>query len=662
MPETRLRYMPALDGLRAAAVTAVLLYHADVTWASGGYLGVDAFFVLSGFLITSLLLAEWLRRDAIDLPGFWRRRARRLLPALFLMLGAVALFTATWAPVDMLQRLRGDAFATIGYVANWRFIASGQSYFAQFASPSPLQHVWSLAIEEQFYLVWPLVFLVLLRVTRGSRAALFSITAALAAGSALLMGMLFTPGTDPARVYYGTDTRAQSLLVGAALALLLDRRRVGTTRRGRHLLHGVAIAAGGLLLLAWSRTPDDASWLYRGGLGVTALLVAVVIASVTAETPGPLGRVLSVRPVRWIGAISYGLYLWHWPVYVALTSQRTGLDGPALILLRLGCTVAIATASYYLVEMPIRRGALRGWRVRVVTPVTALAVAVAFVAVTATIPATGLGPGVANAKPGTAPALEQQPAAPAAPGVVRGVLIGDSVAFTLGVGFEQVEPPTLQITNAGVLGCGVIRGDAYIGNNWYPNAPKCEHWSDSWPDLIQSRQAKVAVAFWGAWDMFDRRVDGRVLRWGTPDLDQFLTSELEHAVTVLTSTGVRVVLLTAPYYQPPDLASRADRYQSLFERPRVDHWNDLLRSVAQTHQSQVTVVDLHDYLDPDGQFVNSIAGVDDVRSDGIHFTPQGADVVARWLSPRILRVAHQGEPLSATANASVGARLHGGAR
>jgi hypothetical protein len=161
--------------------------------------------------------------------------------------------------------------------------------------------------------------------------------------------------------------------------------------------------------------------------------------------------------------------------------------------------------------------------------------------------------------------------------------------------------------------------------------------------------------------MFDRRVDGRVLRWGTPELDQFLTSELDHAVTVLTSTGVRVVLLTAPYYQPPDLASRADRYQSLFERPRVDHWNDLLRSVAQTHQSQVTVVDLHDYLDPDGQFVNSIAGVDDVRSDGIHFTPQGADVVARWLSPRILRVAHQGEPLSATANASVGARPHAGA-
>jgi peptidoglycan/LPS O-acetylase OafA/YrhL len=187
VPETRLRYMPALDGLRAAAVAAVLLYHGDVGWARGGYLGVDAFFVLSGFLITSLLLVEWQAARGIDLPGFWRRRARRLLPALFLVLGAVAVFAAGWAPAEMLQRLRGDAFAAIGYVANWRFIASGQSYFAQFATPSPLQHVWSLAIEEQFYLVWPPVFLLLLRLTRGSRPALFGITAALAAGSAVLM-------------------------------------------------------------------------------------------------------------------------------------------------------------------------------------------------------------------------------------------------------------------------------------------------------------------------------------------------------------------------------------------------------------------------------------------------------------------------------------------
>jgi peptidoglycan/LPS O-acetylase OafA/YrhL len=289
------------------------------------------------------LLAEWRATNAIDLLHFWRRRARRLLPALFLVLGVVALFAATWATADTLQRLRWDAFAAIGYVANWRFITSGGSYFAQFASPSLLQHVWSLAIEEQFYLVWPPVFLLMLRFTLGSRAALLGITAGLAAASALLMAVLFAPGGDPSRVYYGTDTRAQSLLIGAALALVLERRRIGVTRIGRTMLHTAAIGAAGVLLWAWSRTTDDADWLYRGGLTVTAVLVGVVITSVTAATPGPLGRLLSLGPVRWIGVISYGLYLWHWPVYVVLNRGRTGLDGPALLAVRLACTVAIAT-------------------------------------------------------------------------------------------------------------------------------------------------------------------------------------------------------------------------------------------------------------------------------------------------------------------------------
>jgi peptidoglycan/LPS O-acetylase OafA/YrhL len=194
-----------------------------LTWARGGYLGVDTFFVLSGFLITTLLLTEWRTNGAIDLLGFWRRRARRLLPALFLVLAAVALFAATWAPADMLERLRGDAFATLGYVANWRFITSSDSYFEQFTSPSPLQHVWSLAIEEQFYLLWPPAFLVLLRVTRGSRRALRTITVGLAAGSALLMATLFgvqVAGTSPDR---GRGSRPRA--AGSAAAALRSESR-----------------------------------------------------------------------------------------------------------------------------------------------------------------------------------------------------------------------------------------------------------------------------------------------------------------------------------------------------------------------------------------------------------------------------------------------------
>ena len=601
------------------------------------------------------MLAEWRTNESIDLLAFWRRRARRLLPALFLMLAAVAIVAAMWAPADTLQRLRADAFATLGYVANWRFITSGGSYFAEFASPSPLRHVWSLAIEEQFYLVWPPAFLLLLRFTRGSRAALLGITTGLAAASAILMAVLFAPGGDPSRVYYGTDTRAQLLLIGAALALVLERRRIGVTRFGRTLLHIAAISAAGVLVWVWSATPDDASWLYRGGFTATAVLVGVVITGVTASDPGPVGRLLSLGPVRWIGLISYGLYLWHWPVYVVLNRARTGLDGSALLAVRLACTVAIATASYYVVELPIRRGALRGWRIRALAPAATVAVTAAFLAVTASIPTTGLAPEVANARAGAAPALAAPAPTPPAPGVVRGVLIGDSVAFTLGAGFERAQPPTLDITNASVLGCGVIRGDAYIGSRWHPNASACDRWADTWPEVIQRQQAEIAVAFWGAWDMFDRRVGGQVLRWGTPELDRFLTGELDRALTVLESAGARVVLLTAPYFEPPDLATRIDRYQSLFERHRVDHWNELLRAAAQAHQDTVTVVDLHAYLNPNGEFVNAIAGVEPIRSDGIHFSSQGADVVARWLAPKFVRIARQEQELLATANASVGA-------
>jgi peptidoglycan/LPS O-acetylase OafA/YrhL len=646
--------MPALDGLRAAAVAAVLLYHGDVAWARAGYLGVDAFFVLSGFLITSLLLAEWHASRTIDLVRFWRRRARRLLPALFLVLGAVALFSVTWAPADILERLRGDAFATLGYVANWRFITSSDSYFAQFSSPSPLQHVWSLAIEEQFYLVWPPVFLVLLRVTRGSRGALLGITVGLAAGSALLMAMLFSPGTDPSRVYYGTDTRAQSLLIGAALALVLERRRLGTTRARQTMLNTAAVAAAVVLVWTWARTPEASDWLYGGGLTLTAVLVAVVIVGVTSDAPGPLGRALSLRPLRWIGVISYGLYLWHWPVYVALTPGRTGLDGASLLTLRLACTVALAAASYYLVEAPIRRGALRGRRVGILAPVAAAALVAGFVIATASIPQTGITPSVAAAKAGSAPALSPSPSAPAAPGVARGVIIGDSVAFTLGAGFDRVPHRNLEMQNASVLGCGIIRGDASIGGRWQPNGAKCDRWTEAWPELIQREQAQVVVAFWGAWDMYDRRVDGEVLRWGTPELDRHLRSELDHALSVLGGTGARVVLLTAPYFEPPDLASRADRSQSLYERPRVDHWNKLLRDAATAHADSVTIVDLHAYLAPAGQMLDSIAGIEGIRTDGIHFSPQGADVVSRWLAPKIVRAANQDRRPSGTTNASVG--------
>ncbi len=196
----RFRYLPALDGLRAFAVLAVLCYHGGMSWAIGGFLGVDAFFVLSGFLITSLLLVEWRGTGGIALSAFWIRRARRLLPALFLVLGGVALYAAFAAAPTELDRIRSDGLASLFYVSNWRFVFSHQSYFEQFGVPSPLRHMWSLAIEEQFYLVWPMIVYGVLRWRRGSVGALAAVAGAIGIASVVLMVTLYEPGRDPSRV------------------------------------------------------------------------------------------------------------------------------------------------------------------------------------------------------------------------------------------------------------------------------------------------------------------------------------------------------------------------------------------------------------------------------------------------------------------------------
>jgi len=385
------RHLPALDGVRALAILGVIAYHLGFGWASGGYLGVDLFFVLSGFLITSLLLEERSVSGRIRLGAFWGRRARRLLPALFLVLCAVAIYAvangqfsstgAGGAAID-LSGLRGDAIATLLYVANWHAIFAHQSYFAQFSSPSPLQHTWSLAIEEQFYLVWPLVIVGLVHraPTRWRRAGI-ALCVLGAASSMAAMAIIFHPGVDPSRVYYGTDTRAFDLLVGATVAFAASGR-AQPGARARSWLHGASIPAIAVLLVFWSvagtKSGMPTNAMFEGGFLLCALLAAVVIADVRQLDQGPLARLLSIRPVRWIGTISYGLYLWHWPVIVYLNQGRTGLSGAGLDIARIAVTFALATSSYYLVELPIRRRRFVTPAARAVLPVAA-AITVLFV-------------------------------------------------------------------------------------------------------------------------------------------------------------------------------------------------------------------------------------------------------------------------------------------
>ena len=389
------RRLPGLDGLRAIAVIGVLLYHAGVGFVPGGFLGVDLFFVISGFLITSLLLGEAKAAGRLSLRQFYLRRARRLLPALVVMLAVVAVFMAIFAAADLGQA-RGDIAAALGYVSNWWYVLHHRSYFIAAGRPSPFQHLWSLAVEEQFYLIWPVV-LVALVATRARLRWVTGVALAAAIGSAFWMRVLAVRGnvpfdTDSSRLYFGTDTHASALLLGAAAAAVMAGL---AARLDRGIAVGVraawdAVGVAALVAVCWSM---HAFGYYRPGLyrgGFLAFAAVGVVVVVTASAPGGwLGRALDVPPMRWIGERSYGLYLWHWPVFVY---TRPGLDwslhGPAALAIRLAIVALLTELSYRFVEVPLRREGVvslarkvampRTWRV--VAPVLSAVLGVAAVA------------------------------------------------------------------------------------------------------------------------------------------------------------------------------------------------------------------------------------------------------------------------------------------
>ena len=351
------RYMPGLDGLRAIAVLAVIAYHLQLGWAPGGLLGVGVFFTLSGYLITDLLLGQ---RDAVGhlrLGDFWLRRARRLLPALFLMLAVVVAWVTLFDPAQ-LPTLRGYVAAAALYVSNWWNIIIHASYFSRFGPPPPLDHLWSLAVEEQFYLIWPFLLWLGLRYTRG-RYRLAGLTLAAAALSAIAMALLYQPGIDPTRVYEGTDTRASGLLFGAALAMVWPSRRLRADLALRRRLLLDAAGVAGLLVIAlliW-RTDQYSPSLYRGGIVLLSVGTVLVVAAL-AHPASWLGPALGWAPLRWLGVRSYGIYLWHFPIIVLTTPTVQRSVNLPLQILQVVATIAVAALSWRFVEEPIRRGAI----------------------------------------------------------------------------------------------------------------------------------------------------------------------------------------------------------------------------------------------------------------------------------------------------------------
>jgi peptidoglycan/LPS O-acetylase OafA/YrhL len=481
-------HLRALDGLRGFAVLAVVMYHFAPGLAPGGFLGVDIFFVLSGFLITSLLVNELEGTRRIRLPTFWARRARRLLPALLLVLAAVALWALFVAnPVDA-QHAADDGLSAFTYVANWHFISSGQSYIQQFVSqaPSPLRHMWSLAIEEQFYVVWPLVVAAIgaLAIDRRNRPgrgrrrlrpALVTVCVVVGTASFVRMVTLYHPGGDPNRVYYGTDTRAYILLFGAALGALTAGVPTLVRQRARSRIVRIGCFAALALVgtMAWVAT--SSSWLYEGGYGVLVAAMLLVLVAAAQPGPNPLARIFEARALVGLGVISYGVYLWHWPATVWLTPQSTGVDGPALFALRAAVTLVASLASYWLVEQPIRRGKMP--QVHVANPGVAPMAAVTVVAVLLLVPAVlfpsaNSVPGVSTSKISEAVTVTYEraprcdgPLPAGALGASRPItieLVGNSLAKEIATCFGKVATARgdrlEQVAQNGVPFCDLIQG------------------------------------------------------------------------------------------------------------------------------------------------------------------------------------------------------------
>ena len=639
------RDIPALDGIRAIAVALVLAGHGGVPGVAGGFIGVDVFFVLSGFLITSLLLDEFRRTERIDLKGFWIRRAKRLLPAMVLMTLAVVIARPLF-PSEAVTSLREDAVGAFFWMANWVFVAADTDYFSQGATPSPLQHTWSLAVEEQYYLLWPLLvlaaaLLVRRRSTGAVRVVVFVLAVLGVVGSAVAEILLSGDAGELNRVYFGTDTRAQALLIGAAAAALLVRDWSALTVSGtlirtrwrRWVAWTLPVIGIAVLALAAHLATGSADEFHHGLLIVVAVGAVLVVAPVALDQDGYVARALAWFPLVTLGVISYGVYLWHWPIFLILNGERTGLSGWSLLALRCAVTIAVSWVSWWAIEQPVRH-----WRpqhvpmLRLAAATVATAAVVTMTVVPVSIPTRPAGPDVMAAAAteqdiGAERAVPVGPPPALPPGTQTVAVFGDSVAWTLMRYLPAT--PGFHFSDYTTIGCGIARGGPYRSAGETLNQkPECDSWPERWAQRIAHDRPQTVLLMIGRWEVVDRTWHGRWMHVGNDAYDAYLKGELQRALDILSSTGARVVVTTAPYNRRGE---RSDGTLYPEDQPgRVQAWNTMLRNVV-GQRPNVSVLDFNAKLNPDGKYTAKIDGVR-MRSDGVHPTSEAV----QWLTPWLL--------------------------
>ncbi len=631
MAGRRVSFLPGLEGLRGVAILAVLLFHAIPEWVRGGFLGVSTFFTLSGFLITGLLVVEREQTGRIVLSNFWARRIRRLLPASLLGLLGIGLGAAAWGDAAQLERLRGDGLATLAYVANWWMIATGGDYASLTGSPSLVQHFWSLSVEEQYYLFYPLVTVAILHLASGSRRMYGFVLATAALASWAWMAWLATSGVPTARIYLATDTRCAELLAGGVLALVLLRSDGARRAPASKALSWAGLAALAVCCGYWLTADVESDWLYLGGFPIyTAATVVLVAAS--AEGAGPIQALLARPELRWLGRVSYGAYVYHWPIFLWVDDASTGLTGLPLAVLRFAITLGLAEVSYRFVEEPVRTARLvLGWRRWVAPPVAMALVIGVLLEVTSGYPLVPLAASTLQSKPSAT--------AGAAPGALRVAVVGDSLANVIGKGLVAWETggAPVVVGNLARPGCGIARGAWPTTRG--RQAAHCDDWDVALAPQLERFGPDLVVVSTAGWDLQERELPkwGGVRVIGDPDFDRWLLEQYEAALGVFTRGGARVVWLTTPCFE-----IRKGRTTGVFDPQRSRQLNQLLTRLASEHPTRMTLVDLDSEICPGGEFTNALHGIEDFRPDGIHFSEHGARWVGKWLGERLLALASSG--------------------
>lgn len=646
-----------LDGLRGVAVVAVVLYHFAPGLVPGGFLGVDVFFVLSGFLITSLILAEFRADGAVSAGAFWTRRIRRLLPAALAVIGICVTLAWFLEPASSRAALRTQSLASLFYVNNWSAIATGGTYESRFGHDLPLSHFWSLAVEEQFYILFPILIIgiiLLLRrpLTRGElrethhdprrlTTHLLGISVAATLASIGLMMVLHGADTEPSRVYFGSDTRVHALLIGVATACLNALRPVHDTNvdhRSR-IRSFAGLSALILMITAFVLAEFRQNWLYEGGLAAVAVLTAMIIWWVVRSPGHPLDRVLAHRVLVQLGLVSYGIYLWHWPARAFITTERTGLDGVALFTARMLATAIATTLSLLLLERPFRHRDIpsdRRLRRSMTTPQllavggSILAVTLLCVVLTNTTPRAG----------SSSVAAPPPPLPTSAPtGPVRVLLVGDSVAWSIGGGDLAFPQPTTYVSpfdpnrtvlwNRSHFGLSLLRWPKRHDGIVSEDCPTCDPVID-WRSDIERFRPDLVVFSTTLWDTYDTRVEGRWLTFGSDEFDRAYLSALGELRDTVEAAGARLAIMVQPIptQHPQSWSDQFDHDSSTF--PEI---NRLLRTFVDAHPD-VGLIDLDGHLCPAGSCTMTDAEGRDLRTDGLHFSPEGAAQVAPFLSDR----------------------------